>query len=148
MSSQLYSEWLPGLNETANFVLPILLKTTPELSARIRKRDRDRAEHIRLAGGPKPSLRERAVALALEKGEVRTKDLTEIGVHRCYLARMCDEGLLVKVGYGRHRAAEPKAAWVWISLGQATDGGHRRMTYRGRGKGLFSHATFAFGVQR
>ncbi len=77
---------------------------------RIRKRDRDRAERVRQAGGPKPTLRERAVALAKEKGEVRTKDLTEIGVHRCYLARMVDEGLLIKVGYGRYRAALPKAA--------------------------------------
>jgi hypothetical protein len=102
--------WLPGLNETANFVLPIPLKTTPEPSVRIRKRDRDRAERIRLAGGPKPSVIERAVALALEMGIVRTKDLTDIGIPRCYLARMCDEGLLVKVGYGRYRAAVPKAA--------------------------------------
>ncbi len=70
----------------------------------MRKRDRDRAERIRLAGGPEPSLRARAVALALEKGEVRTKDLTDIGVHRCYLARMCEEGLLVKVAFGRYRA--------------------------------------------
>jgi hypothetical protein len=54
----------------------------------MRKRDRDRAERLRLAGGPKPSLRARAVALTLEKGEVRTKDLTDIGVPRCYLARM------------------------------------------------------------
>jgi hypothetical protein len=50
------------------------------------------------------------VALALEKGEVRTKDLTDIGVHRCYLTRMCREGLLMKVGYGRYRAADPKSA--------------------------------------
>jgi hypothetical protein len=76
----------------------------------MRKRDRDRAERLRLAGGLKPSLRAHAVALALEKGEVRTKDLTDIGVPRCYLARMCEEGLLVKVGYGRYRAAVPKAA--------------------------------------
>jgi hypothetical protein len=76
----------------------------------MRKRDRDRAERLRLAGGPKPSLRARAAALALVKGEVRTKDLTDIGVPRCYLARMCEEGLLVKVGYGRYRAAVPKAA--------------------------------------
>ncbi|MER9017013.1 type IV toxin-antitoxin system AbiEi family antitoxin domain-containing protein [Mesorhizobium sp. M0768] len=76
----------------------------------MRKRDRDRAERIRLAGGPKPTLRERAVSLALERGEVRTKDLTEIGVPRCYLARMCEEGLLAKVGYGRYRAASPNAA--------------------------------------
>ncbi|MBX9897137.1 MAG: type IV toxin-antitoxin system AbiEi family antitoxin domain-containing protein [Qipengyuania sp.] len=76
----------------------------------MRKRDRDRAEAIRLAGGPKPSLRERAVALALERGVVRTRDLTGIGVPRCYLARMCDEGLLMKVSYGLYRAGEQRNA--------------------------------------
>ena len=91
-------------------MLPIPLETTPQPTIKIRKRDRERAERIRLAGGPKPTLRERAVSLALEKGEVRTKDLTDIGVPRCYLARICEEGLLVKVGYGRYRAAVPKAA--------------------------------------
>ncbi|WP_394888545.1 type IV toxin-antitoxin system AbiEi family antitoxin domain-containing protein [Mesorhizobium sp. AaZ16] len=55
-------------------------------------------------------MRERAVSLAREKGEVRTKDLTDIGAPLCYLARMREEGLLVKVGYGRYRAAVPKAA--------------------------------------
>ncbi|CAH2405648.1 type IV toxin-antitoxin system AbiEi family antitoxin domain-containing protein [Mesorhizobium escarrei] len=102
--------WLPGLNETANYELPIPFETTPQPTFKIRKRDRERAERIRLDGGPKPTLRERAVRLALEKGEVRTKDLTDIGVPRCYLARICEEGLLVKVGYGRYRAAVPKAA--------------------------------------
>jgi hypothetical protein len=43
-------------------------------------------------------------------GVVRTNELTEIGVPRWYLTRMCDEGLLVKVGYGRYRAAVPKVA--------------------------------------
>jgi hypothetical protein len=76
----------------------------------MRKRDRDHAERIRLAGGPKPSLRERALALALELGIVWTKEPTNIHVPRCYLARMCDESLLVKMGYGRYRAAVPKAA--------------------------------------
>ena len=76
----------------------------------MRKRDRDRAEALRLAGGPKPSLRDRAVALATERGTVRTRDLTEIGIPRCYLTRMCDEGLLVKVGYGLYRAPLVKAA--------------------------------------
>jgi hypothetical protein len=102
--------WLPGLNETANYVLPIPLKTTPPPTIKIRNRDRERAERIRLAGGPKPSLRERAVALAREKGEVRTCHLTDIGIPRCYLARMCDEGLLIKVGYGIYRATDQEAA--------------------------------------
>ncbi|MFK0692989.1 type IV toxin-antitoxin system AbiEi family antitoxin domain-containing protein [Mesorhizobium sp. IMUNJ 23033] len=74
----------------------------------MRKRDRDRAEALRLAGAP-PSLRDRAVALAQERGEVRTRDLTDIGIPRCYLSRMCEEGLLVKVGYGRYCAAAWKA---------------------------------------
>ncbi|RNJ51774.1 hypothetical protein D1O30_13005 [Methylocystis hirsuta] len=76
----------------------------------MRKRDRDRAEALRLAGGPPPSLRDRAVALARERGEVRTRDLTAAGIPRCYLSRMCEEGLLVKVGHGRYRAAILKAA--------------------------------------
>jgi hypothetical protein len=71
----------------------------------MRKRDRYRAEALRLAGGPKPSLRDRAVALANERGMVRTRDLTAIGVARCYLARMCEEGLLVRIGYGLYRQA-------------------------------------------
>jgi hypothetical protein len=79
------------------------------------KRARDRAERLRLAGGPKPTLRERAVVFARGRGEVRTAELTAIGIPRCYLTRMCDEGLLIKVGYGLYRAAEREAAW----LGQA-----------------------------
>jgi len=111
-------------------VLPIPLETTPEPSRKIRKRDRDRAERIRLAGGPKPSLRERAVALALEMGVIRTKELTDIGVPRCYLTRMCDEGLLLKVGYGRYRAAVPKrpdAGYEWPVKAQDEDANWSRI---------------------
>jgi len=69
----------------------------------MRKRDRDRAEAPRLAGDPKPSVRDRAVALARERGVVRTRELTDIDIRRCYLARMCAEELLEKVGYGLYR---------------------------------------------
>ncbi|WP_245525792.1 MULTISPECIES: type IV toxin-antitoxin system AbiEi family antitoxin domain-containing protein [unclassified Mesorhizobium] len=41
---------------------------------------------------------------------MRTYDFTAIGIPRHYLARMCEEGLLVKVGYGVYRAADRKAA--------------------------------------
>ncbi|HEX7782143.1 MAG TPA: type IV toxin-antitoxin system AbiEi family antitoxin domain-containing protein [Sphingobium sp.] len=71
----------------------------------IRKRDRDRKERINSAVAPKLSLRERAVALVRDRGEVRTKDLADVGIPRCYLSRMCDEGLLLKVGHGRYRVA-------------------------------------------
>lgn len=74
----------------------------------MRKRDRDRAEALRLVGGAKPSLRDRAVTLANERGVLRTRDLTDICVPRCYLARMCEEGLLIEVGYGQYRAADVK----------------------------------------
>nr|WP_250889220.1 type IV toxin-antitoxin system AbiEi family antitoxin domain-containing protein [Mesorhizobium sp. dw_380] len=63
-----------------------------------------------MTGGPKPSLRQRAVALARERGVVRTRDLTNIGIPRRYLTRMCNEGLLIKVGYGIYRAADHQAA--------------------------------------
>lgn len=103
-------KWLPGVDENEKYEFAIALRQNAPLQPKLRKRDRDRAERLRLAGGPKPSLRERAVALAQERGVVRTRDLTDIGIPRCYLARMCDEGLLIKVGYGLYRAAERKAA--------------------------------------
>ena len=102
--------WLAGIGEDANYEYAIPRPNATSQAPKIRKRDRDRAEALRLAGGPKPSLRQRAVALALEKGTVRTRDLTDIGVPRCYLARMCDEGLLIKVGYGLYQAARREAA--------------------------------------
>ncbi|TIO06915.1 MAG: hypothetical protein E5X88_20535 [Mesorhizobium sp.] len=89
--------------------MPIPLETTQQLPTR-RKRDRDREERIRLAGGPKPSLREKAYAFACERTTVRTYDFTAIGIPRHYLAWMCEEGLLVKIGYGLYRAADRKAA--------------------------------------
>lgn len=102
-------KWLAGVGEDANYEFSIsLLPITPELP-KMRKRDRDRAEALRLAGGPKPSLRDRAVALANERGVVRTRELTDIGVPRCYLTRMCEEGLLMKVGYGLYCAASRQA---------------------------------------
>lgn len=102
--------WLAGVGEDANYEYSIPRPNATPESPKVRKRDRDRAEAIRLAGGPKPSLRDRAVALALERGTVRTRDLTKIGIPRCYLTRMCDEGLLEKVSYGVYRAAVRKAA--------------------------------------
>lgn len=103
-------KWLAGVGEDANYEYSIARPGATPQGPKVRKRDRDRAEAIRRAGGPKPSLRERAVALALEGGVVRTRDLTEIGIPRCYLARMCDEGLLMKVGYGLYRAGEQRSA--------------------------------------
>lgn len=103
-------KWLAGVDENTNYEFAVVLRLgTPE-PQKMRKRDRDRAEALRLAGGPPPSLRDRAVALARDRGEVRTRDLTDIGIPRCYLSKMCEEGLLVKVGYGRYRAALLKVA--------------------------------------
>lgn len=96
-------------DEAAVFASDAPLASLREPTHGIRKRERDRAERVRSEGGPKPTLRERAVALAQKRGEVRTKDLTAIGIPRCYLSPMCNEGLLVKVGHGRYRAA-PKSS--------------------------------------
>lgn len=57
-----------------------------------------------------PSLREKAYAFARQRTIVRTYGFTAIGIPRHYLAWMCEEGSLVKVGYGRYRAAEHEAA--------------------------------------
>jgi hypothetical protein len=103
-------KWPLGPDENANHVLPILLKTTPKPSVLTRKRDRDRTERADSASRrPESSRFGSAMAFARQKGEVRTKDLAEIGVPRCYLTCICDEGLLVKIGYGRYRAADKAA---------------------------------------
>lgn len=88
-------------DQTANYELPIAVESTP----RFRRRRKAEQKVEEPPSAPKASLQQRAAWLALAKGEVRTKDLTDIGVPRCYLTLMCDEGLLVKVGYGRYRAA-------------------------------------------
>ena len=88
-------------DETQNYELPIAVGST----LRFRRRRKRKQEPEKPSEPSRASLRQRAVWLALAKGEVRAKDLTDIGVPRCYLARMCGEGLLVKVGYGRYRAA-------------------------------------------
>jgi len=41
---------------------------------------------------------------------VQTFELTAIGIPRCDLSQMYDEGLLVRVGYGLYRAADKQAA--------------------------------------
>ena len=81
-------------DQTANYELPIAVDS----SLRFRRRRKPKQEVEKPPEPPKASLRQRAVWLALAKGEVRAKDLTDIGVPRCYLTPMCDEGLLVKVG--------------------------------------------------
>ena len=101
--------WLPASDETANFVFSVALRHDSAPHSKPRKRDRDRAEALRLAGGPKPTLREMAVNLAKEKATVRTKEFTAIGVHRCYLARMCEESLLEKVSFGVYRVGRKAA---------------------------------------
>ncbi len=101
---------LPGVDETEKFEFATSPRQDAHSAPKLRKRDRDRVERPRLAGPPKPSLRDRVVALAQARGMVLTRDLAEIGVPRCNLARTCAEGLLIKVGYGRHRAAERTAA--------------------------------------
>jgi CPA2 family monovalent cation:H+ antiporter-2 len=71
---------------------------------------------------------------ALEKSEVRTKDLTEIGVPRCYLARKCEERLLVKVGTAAIVWPFPSglmARYEWLLNAQDADENRSRIRYAG-----------------
>jgi hypothetical protein len=49
-------------------------------------------------------------AFARERATVRTCDFTAIGIPRHYLAWICEEGLLVKIGYGVYQAVDREAA--------------------------------------
>ncbi|WP_326490200.1 type IV toxin-antitoxin system AbiEi family antitoxin domain-containing protein [Sphingopyxis sp. NFH-91] len=52
------------------------------------------------------SLRDRAAELAASRLTVRTKDFEAIGVPRHYMALMCEEGILERVGFGLYRLAQ------------------------------------------
>lgn len=45
------------------------------------------------------------MALVGDERTARTKDFEAIGVPRHYLTRMCEEGLLEKIGWGVYRTA-------------------------------------------
>jgi hypothetical protein len=93
--------WLAGVGGLANYTHAIALPKTDQRHRNGGSGPRKRAEALRERG---PSLRDRAVQLAREKGVVTTRELQAIGVHRCYLSPMCRDGLLVRVGHGLYRA--------------------------------------------
>lgn len=94
---------LPGIGQVQNYVHAIPLLDNDLRHPHARRTVRQRAVALR----PRlPTLREKAVALARERGAVTTKELQAVGVHRCYLRQMCEEGLLTRVGHGRYIVAE------------------------------------------
>ena len=50
--------------------------------------------------------REHVLALAKTQGIVRARDVTDAGIARTYLQRLCQEGRLVRVGRGLYQAAD------------------------------------------
>lgn len=51
----------------------------------------------------KPTYRERAVALAQSREFVTPDDLGGVCVYRCQIKKLCQQGLLEKIRYGRYR---------------------------------------------
>ena len=50
--------------------------------------------------------RERVLALAKAQGIIHARDITDAGIARTYLQRLCQEGHLVRVGRGLYQAAD------------------------------------------
>ena len=50
--------------------------------------------------------RERILDLAKTQGIVRARDMTDAGIARTYLQRLCQEGRLVRIGRGLYQAAD------------------------------------------
>ena len=102
-------EVAPGVGEDANYVfeIPLLYGNRRRQKAAEDRKAAAKALHCQIRASP--SLREKAEAFARHNGVVRTKELGAIGIPRCYLARMCEEGLLEKVSYGRYRATAKAA---------------------------------------
>ena len=85
-----------------NYVHAIPLPGRPPTRRKARADAKARERALR---PPVPTLRDKAVSLARARGTVTTLEFQSAGVHRCYLTPMCNEGLLVRVGRGRYRAA-------------------------------------------
>lgn len=52
------------------------------------------------------TMKERALALAGTRGVFRARDFTAAGIARTYIQRLCNEGLLVRVGRGLYEVAD------------------------------------------
>jgi len=50
--------------------------------------------------------KDRALVLARARGVVRARDFTAAGIARTYIQRLCQEGLLVRVGRGLYQSAD------------------------------------------
>jgi hypothetical protein len=99
----LATRWLPTAGESQPYVFSIARRDLGTRHAGVRKGRRARARPLRPKGS---TLREKAAQLVKAQGCVTTGQLQAIGVHRCYLAPMCREGLLVRVRRGLYRAPD------------------------------------------
>lgn len=106
ISPTLCFKWLQRVGKNANYEYSILRPEAMPQPPKLRKRDRDRA-------GATPCRRSETV---IEGTRGPACPRTGCGANprshghwrpRYYLAQICDEGLLIKVGYGLYCAAEP-----------------------------------------
>lgn len=95
--------WLPGVGESPNYCYALPLPRPIRGRPRAAKPPQEPPAVLRPV---MPSLRDRAVAFMLKHGNATTKQLQAIGVHRCYLSPMCEEGLLIRVGHGIYGVGE------------------------------------------
>jgi len=104
--------WLPGIVGTDDFVTAIPRPEGSRQQQVARRAIQARDKAIRRAERQTRSLRYIAASLALDKGEVRTRELTGAGVYRPMLGPMCDEGLLTRVRYGVYGPGPKAAAYI------------------------------------
>jgi predicted transcriptional regulator of viral defense system len=63
--------------------------------------------------------RDKVLALAKRRGILRVKDLRDAGIHPEYLRRLCERGVLVKIGRGLYMPADAQPS-ANLSLAQAS----------------------------
>lgn len=92
-------EWLPGTGQDDRFTYDVTL-------LHCGRRRRGTAESAQRCDKPlrtrRATYRDRAVSLPQKFGEVTTDQLGGVCVYRCQLKRLCDAGLLSRVGHGRY----------------------------------------------
>lgn len=91
---------LPGSGQAETFEYDIARPESRAQRSAARQAERDHDKALRTAERRLGSLHCVAATMVLEHGEVRTRELTEAGVHRPMIAPMCSEGILIRVRYG------------------------------------------------
>ncbi|WP_141133945.1 type IV toxin-antitoxin system AbiEi family antitoxin domain-containing protein [Sphingopyxis indica] len=91
-------KWLAGAKLNPHWELEVPLRYRLRKHAKLLDRSLRHPEALRRSKEKPPTLKDRAIDLAKQKGIVTADELKTIGISRHYLSRMCALGFLERYG--------------------------------------------------